>query len=293
METAVGLRPFAPDDLSPLTDLVNVHVASATPGFTVPAAWLAARHGLGVSAAMAAESRETWVAHDDGLLLGAAHLVRHVDSGAAEPDLRGRAELSWLVVRPTAVDAGRALLAHALGLLGDGAAVLAAVNGLAPGARGASDAWPHLRGLLREVGLEPTVRELLYAGPVPGSGAMPVPLPGLDVLRQIADRGVAFHAVLDDEQIATFTVDLPDPGLLPGLGRWARVTGMSVDLAHQRRGIGARLVRYASAWLRLAGRDRIFAVVADDERHLGDFWRTLGLGMMSRIGRAYEPVDPE
>jgi GNAT superfamily N-acetyltransferase len=229
------------------------------------------------------------VAHDDGLLLGAAHLVRHVDGGAAEPDLRGRSELAWLVVRPSATDAGRALLAHTLGLLGEGGAVLAAVNGLAPGARGTSDAWPHLRALLREVGLEPAVRELLYAGPVPGSGAMPAPLAGLDVVRRIADRGVAFHAVVDDEQIATFTVDLPDPGLLPGLGRWARVTGMTVAPVHQRRGIGARLVRYAAAWLRLSGRDRMFAVVADDERHLGDFWRALGLAPMSRIGRAYAP----
>jgi GNAT superfamily N-acetyltransferase len=286
----MGLRPLEPDDHSAITDLVNVHVATATPGFTVPTAWLARRHGLGEPASVAAASRETWVAHDDGLLLGAAHLVRHVDGAAAEPELRGRAELSWLVVRPGAPDAGRALLAHALGLLGPGAAVLAALNGLAPGARGTSDTWPHLRALLHEVGLEPTVRELLYAGPVPGSGAMPTPLPGLSVRRQIADRGVAFHAVVDEEQIATFTVDLPDPGLLPGFGRWARVTGMTVDARHQRRGIGARLVRYASAWLRLAGRDRIFAVVADDERHLGDFWRSLGLAPMSRIGRAYEPV---
>jgi GNAT superfamily N-acetyltransferase len=269
---------------------VNRHVFSATAGFTVPAAWLAARHGLaGHEPEPTEPPRETLVAVAGEGVVGAIQIVRHVDTEMAEPDLRGRSELAWLVAWPRAGEAARALLRDALDRFpaDEPPAVLAAVNGLAPGARGASHAWPHLLAVLAEAGLAPSLRELLYAGPVPGTRAMPIPLSGLEVERQMVDRGVAFQAVLDGEPVATFTVDLPEPSVLPGLGRWARVTGMHVDLAHQRRGIGARLVRYASSWLRLAGRDRLFAVVADDERRLGAFWAALGLAPLSRIGRGY------
>src|ERR1700704_4809360 len=103
------IRPYEQHDLEQLTALANAHIAAATPGFTVPAAWIAARLERNpdehVTDPWVAE-RETLVAGEGGRVVAAAQLQRYADEPRVSDSLRGCGEIAWLFAHPGAVDAG-------------------------------------------------------------------------------------------------------------------------------------------------------------------------------------------
>jgi GNAT superfamily N-acetyltransferase len=288
------IRPFEPRDLAQLTALVNAHVATATPGWTVPAGWIAARlerdpHDYVVDPWV--HERRTLVAIERERVVGACYVLRYAGDERVSDSYRDAGEVGWLFVYPAAHDAGAELLGAAVRQLDEWqvGGRYACTGGLGPDIYGVPDCWPHVERLLREAGFEGGREEVLYVGRLSELGvAGEPPLPGLRMVRETFDGGVAFVALRDAERVAELRVELPDPSELPALAGWADGWGIRVDERLRRRGVATWLVREAAAWLRLAGRDRlVWPLVPDEDAGEEAFWRALGLVELTRIRRGW------
>jgi GNAT superfamily N-acetyltransferase len=291
------IRPYEPRDLVQLAALVNAHVATATPGWTVPGAWIAERLERDPDDYVVdpwVRERSTLVAVERERVVGACQVRRYAEDERVSDSYRGVGEIGWLYVYPAARDTGAELVAAAVRQLDEWRVSrrYACAGGLGPDIYGVPDCWPHVERLLREAGFDDAEGrdEVLYVGRLADLGeAGEPPLPGLRVTRETFDGGVAFVAWRDEERVAELRVELPDPSELPALAGWADGWGIRVEEALRRRGVATWLVREAAAWLRLAGRDRlVWPLVPEEDAGEEAFWRALGLVELTCIRRGWK-----
>lgn len=211
----VEVRSFARHDREQLTRLVNAHIATATPGGSIPSATLLSQleHPLGEHIIGPwVTDLATFVAVQRDRIVGAAHLRRYADDQRASDGYRNTGELVWLLCWPEHLDAGRAVRDAALAHLSRwGVRVYYGDGSLpAPGVYGVSDSWPHVRVLYEEAGFDPSGGqvEIVYAGTI-DSLAVPggPPVRGVTVQRRLGPLGTAFNAVLDGEVVGTYEID--------------------------------------------------------------------------------------
>ena len=288
------IRPYDPSDLAQLTALVNAHVATATPGWTLPSGWIATRLERNPDEYVVdpwVRERSTLVAVERERVVAACHLLRYAGDERVSDSYRDAGEVGWLFAYPAAHSAGEELLGAALRCIEEWQVTrrYACGGGLGPEVNGVADCWAHVARLLREAGFEGGREEVLYAGRLADLGEPgEPPLPGLRVVRETFDGGVAFVALDGEDRVAELRVELPDPSELPALARWADGWGIRVEEALRRRGVATWLVREAAAWLRLAGRDRlVWPLVPDEDAGEEAFWRALGLVELTRIRRGW------
>jgi GNAT superfamily N-acetyltransferase len=289
--------PYQDQHLFQLAELVNAHVASAMPGWWLPADVLAARLRRNPGEDVIdpwVEERRTLVALERERVVAAAHLHRYAAEERVGPSYRGAGELVWLMAWPDREDAGRAVLTavdevmaawgieRPYGPEGLGGLYL-------PGLGGIPDAWPHLAALLRAAGFapDPERTERLYGGDldgVPGAGSPPIA--GLEVRRRVANLSTRFAAELEGRGAGAFDVAT---GVGEHLRTWADVWNLNVAEELRGRGVGTWLVADGVAWLRLAGCDRIaLSVTLDDEAAgAGRFYERLGWRPLATVERAW------
>jgi GNAT superfamily N-acetyltransferase len=291
------VAPYRDHHLDQLAELVNIHLSSAMPGWTLPAALLAARLERNPGEYVVdpwVRERRTLVALERERVVAAAHLHRYGDEETVGPDYRGAAELVWLVAWPGHSGPGSELLAAALQVAEEwtrrpvqGPAGLGGLY--VPGLGGVPDAWPHVAALLRAAGMraDPALTERLYGGRldgVPAPGEPPVA--GLVVRRCVADLATRFAAELDERPAGAFDVA---SGIGAHLRNWADAWSLHVEPALRGRGIGSWLVAHAVEWLRLAGCDRIVLSVTleDEAAGAGRFYERLGWRPLATVERGW------
>jgi GNAT superfamily N-acetyltransferase len=271
----VEVRSFARHDREQLTRLVNAHIATATPGGSIPSATLLSQleHPLGEHIIGPwVTDLATFVAVQRDRIVGAAHLRRYADDQRASDGYRNTGELVWLLCWPEHLDAGRAVRDAALAHLSRwGVRVYYGDGSLpAPGVYGVSDSWPHVRVLYEEAGFDPSGGqvEIVYAGTI-DSLAVPggPPVRGVTVQRRLGPLGTAFNAVLDGEVVGTYEIDddLTRGGANLAFSGWADECNHWVRQDLRGKGIGSWLVGHAGAWLRLGGTSRLLAYAIENE----------------------------
>jgi GNAT superfamily N-acetyltransferase len=295
-----AIHPLRPGHLPQVLSLVNAHLQTALPGFGLTEAALARtlvdEPGQHVINPWVAE-RGTLCALEDDRVVAAAHVLRYAD----EPrvwgrDYRDTADLAWLLAWPAHKAAGVALAEAAMARIRAWRPrhVTTGDFGLpVPVLKLVPESWPHVTEVLTAVGFERAADpdESVYACPldaVPPAGDPPIP--GLTATRTVGDFGPRFTARLAGDEVGHCEWELPPPGDLRALARWAELGDLGVEEPWRDRGIGAWLVRHSAQWLRLAGCDRILLAVtpSDDAAGAGRFYRRLGL---ERLSRAW-PLGP-
>lgn len=303
MPTAI--RPFHRSDRDQVTDLVNAHVCAVVPGAAVS-----------VNALMSQLEREpgeyvvdpwvrercTLVAVRHGRVVGAAHLLRYTDDGAASESYRGSAEIRWLVhavrspLLPDADDAARALMTASLARLASWQPTTVHADGAlpAPGVYGIPEQWPHVRALLVGAGFAPTQpSEQVLLAPVQTLRSS-VPAGGdWLVHRSVGVNGTRFTALENGVELGYLEVDtvLGAPGRTPSDG-WADVGNLWVDESRRRQGVGRWLVGRAADWLELGGVRRVLSYVSEGEDVELAFHRALGFTVLTRTERGWTLRPP-
>jgi len=290
-----GIRPYQQNDLEQLTALANVHIAAATPGLTVPAAWLGARMEQNPDECITdpwVAERETLVAVERDRVAAAAQIHRYADEARVSDSLRGIGEIAWLFALPGEPAAGEALVRECVARLRRWGVlrVCALGGGLGPTTYGVPDAWPHVAALLAAAGFGHgcVQEEIVMAAALDDLPAAP-PFEGIELRRVAFDDGAELRAVRGAETLGRLRLEVHEASELPALARWGEVWGIDVGEPHRRQGVGRWLVRRGAEWLRLAGRDRLLCqVLTADEATAGAFWRAVGLQPVTRIRRGFE-----
>ena len=194
------IRPYQQGDLEQLSALANAHIAVATPGFSVPAAWIAARLERNpdehVTDPWVAE-RVTLVAVERERVVAAAQLHRYADEARVSDSLRGVGEIAWLFALPSAPAAGEALVHESVARLRAWSVrrVLALGGGLGPTTYGVPDAWPHVAALLATAGFGDACvqEEVVLAAALDDLRPAPA-LDGVELVRVAFDEGAELRA---------------------------------------------------------------------------------------------------
>lgn len=303
MPTAI--RPFHRSDRDQVTDLVNAHVCAVVPGSAVSVNTLMSQlerePGEYVVDPWVRE-RCTLVAVRRGRVVGAAHLLRYTDDGAASESYRGSAEIRWLVhavrspLLPDADDAARALMTASLARLASWRPTTVHADGAlpAPGVYGIPEQWPHVRALLVGAGFAPTQpsEQVLLALVQTLRSSVPT---GGDWLvhRSVGVNGTRFTALENGVELGYLEVDtvLGAPGRTPSDG-WADVGNLWVDESRRRQGVGRWLVGRAADWLELGGVRRVLSYVSEGEDVELAFHRALGFTVLTRTERGWTLRPP-
>ena len=299
----VQVRPFARRDREQLTRLASAHVATATPGASIPSATLLnhLEHPLGEPVIGPwVTDLATFVAVERDRVVGAAHLRRYANDERASESYRDSGEIVWLLCWPEHLDAGRAVRDAALAhLAGWGARVWHGDGSLpAPGVYGVSDSWPHVRRLYEEVGFDPAGGrvEIVYAGTLDGfpEPAGP-PVREVTVRRQLGPLGTAFNAVLHGEIVGTYEVDddLTRGGANLALSGWADECNHWVREDLRGQGVGTWLVAHAGNWLKLGGTTRFLTYAIENEHvdRCTRYYARYGLRSINRTVRGWRRDD--
>jgi GNAT superfamily N-acetyltransferase len=300
----VEVRPFARRDGEQLTRLASAHIATATPGGSIPAATLLRQLERPVGEYVVGPwvtELATFVAIERDRVVGAAHVRRYADDDRASESYRNTGEIVWLLCWPEHLDAGRAVRDAALGhLAGWNVRVWYADGSLpAPGVYGVSDSWPHVRLLYEEAGFDPggAQAEIIFAGTL---DAIPPPaeppMPAMTIRRQLGPLGTAFNAVLDREIVGTYEVDddLTRGGTNLAVAGWADECNHWVREDLRGQGIGTWLVGHAALWLRLGGTTRLLSYAMEDGHvdRCRSYYQRYGLRPINRTVRGWRR-DPD
>src|SRR4051812_47882634 len=289
------IRPYQQGDVEQLTALANAHIAVATPGFTVPAGWIAARIERNPDEDVTdpwVADRATLVAVEHERVVAAAQIHRYADEPRVSESMRGIGEIAWLFALPSERAAGSELVGDCIARLRawEVRRVCALGGGLGPTTYGVPDTWPHVAALLAAASFGDgcVQEEVVLAAALDDLR----PAPALDDLRLVRaafDGGAELRAVRGAETLGSLRLEVHEPGELPALARWGEVWGIEVAEAHRRQGVGRWLVARGGEWLRLAGRDRLLGeVLLTDEATAGAFWLAVGLERVTRIRRGFE-----
>ena len=298
----IDVRPFSRSDRDQLTRLVNAHIATVMPGWSVPVSALLAQLERQPSEYIIdpwVTDRATFVAIERDRLVAAAHVLRYANEPRVSDDYRDAGDIAWLVCWPQNVDAGRAVREAAIAKLDAWRVRVQYASGSlpTPAAYGVSEAWPHVRALYEEAGFAPGQAEVHFAGPIDGVPAPPAepPIPGLTLQRALGPLGTEFSAVLDGEVVGIFEIDddLTRGGSQLGMTGWADVGNHSVREDLRGRGVGSWLFAHGVAWLRLGGKTRLlaYAVENDDLPSRERYYRRFGLAPINRTVRGWKRID--
>jgi GNAT superfamily N-acetyltransferase len=275
------VEPMQAAQMPQLAALVNLHLATVLPGWTLPevdiAEHLQRDRGQTIT--------DPWVAHratlcvaSDYQMLAAAHLLSYRGDPDVNQPYRGIGEIGWLLFVPGHDDAAAAVLAAAHEQLADWGAHpdYGWGQGLPAGpVWGIPHCWPHIRAALVTAGYRPDPtahREVLYGGwlagvPVPGTA----PSAGLTLQRALGPEGTRFAALHEGQEVGycECVPGLQRGGRWPGQPGWGEVWELDVQEGRRRQGIGSWLVGHAVAWLRLAGCDRVVISMTEDDETAG------------------------
>ncbi len=267
---SIIVREFKRTDRDQLTALVNQHVSSVLPGVALSTnVVLSQLEGEPGDLIV-----EPWVAHrtclvvlKDGAVIGAALLLRFGDGMEVREGYRSAAEIRWLVVAPSAIDAGRKLLATVLDTARSWQPSHIYADGSlpAPGCCGISDSWPHVRDLLTAGGFEgPTRTEVVLA--VRCQDLVGCDLEGADVRRSVGQLGVRFDLARRGEHLGYIEVGEIDPTLAKSKSgtTWSDVGNLFATSPTTLESVMPALMSAAASWLLLGGIDRLIDYYADD-----------------------------
>lgn len=305
----VEVRPFHRADRDHVAALVNAHAAAVVPGVAAS-----------VNAVLGQFEREPderivdpWVAErravvaeQDAAIVAAALVLRYRDEEGVGAGYRRSAEIRWLVFRPEApqgnpywhdgAEGARRLLATCLELATAwGVRRIGADGALpVPGVYGVPDVWPHVQRLYRVSGFTapPDAVETVHVADLQRLPPL-APAPELQVRRSVGINGVRLTATRAGEDVGYIEVDVLDAAERhPRHGGIADIGNLHVAPAHRRRGVGARLVAEAVAWLRLGRVDRLLAYTAPGEDDLAAFLRVQGFVELTRTRRGWSRTLP-
>src|SRR6266481_4816145 len=166
MVTVEAQREF---HLPELQQLINCHLGSVVPGWSLPAGVIERSLRPRTD-----EDLDPWVAEQATLcavqgrgLVGAVHLIRYGRGPDVSDGYRGAGEIAWVLFWPEAEQAAEALLGAARDLTrGWGTSRLYACDTSlpVPVVSGVPDSWPHVSQALTRAGFAsvPSVEEVLY-----------------------------------------------------------------------------------------------------------------------------------
>ncbi|NLX07200.1 MAG: GNAT family N-acetyltransferase [Phycisphaerae bacterium] len=295
----IRVERFNQTHLSQLQALINAHLQTVVPGWSLPEEYIASR----IESNPFEHICDPWVVERETLcalkrerVCAAGHLLRYGDDPEVGEGCRNVAEMNWFLAWPQDADAGHALLQAACERMDrwKPSQQWGGVTLPVPCCAGIADAWPHIATMLETVGfMHEGHIESVYAGRLDGVvGPGDSPVGGVSLRREACDRGVSFTAYEGDRRVGhcQCAADLTLGGRLLALRNWAELADMLVTSEYRSRGIGSWLVRHAAQWLRLAGCDRIvIAVAADDEAAgAGRFYQRFGWHSITRLRRGWQ-----
>ena len=306
----MSIEPFATSrHLGDLQRLVNWHLSAVFPGWSLPAAHIAAhlvRNPRQPVLDPWIAERRTLCAMEPRGVVAAAHLVRYRATEDVTDDYRGAGEISWALADPRRPAAGDALLREARRCLGEWRVrrAYAGVDLPVPLLCGVPDAWPHVAAMLGRAGFRAeqggSAQETVRGGWLPRRDLPPAPLDGLRLGRRLGPGGAtrlgAWHGGRE-VGACDLRTDLSEGGALPALAAWATIEDFEVEDAWRGRGVGTWLLTHAVAWMRLAGCTRVLlAVGVDDEgERAAHLYDRFGWGVLAREDRTWvadPPWDP-
>lgn len=309
------LEPFRESHLGQLQSLINCHLGSVVPGWSLSTPFISSHlernPGQYVTDPWVIE-RETICALERGRLLGAVHLLhlrirtrgrRGLPGGREDRLVPGLATepAGPLPVSYSFAESTEALLAAAVEQLAEwGAAKQYATEDLwLPVLDGVPDQWPHVADALKAVGFQPNpgAEVIVRVGPLASvlEPSKP-PVTGVELRRTVSETFVRFAAMLGRDEIAfcEWSVDLSSGGEIPALTAWVEVADLWVQDDWRNRGIGSWLVKSASAWLRLGEYGRAILAVSPEQERSGAtrFYEHLGWRVLTRLRRGHARTTP-
>ena len=283
----VTVREFHRTDRDQLTGLVNLHVSSVLPGVALSTNVVLSRLEREPGELIVdpwVVQRCCLVAVERDAIVGAALLHRFGDHEEVREGYRSAAEIRWLVVAPTAAEAGRQLLAAVVErarswqpshIYADGTLA-------APGCYGIPDSWPHIRELLTGAGFDgPTRRETVLAARCRDlTGHRVDGVTGVVVRRSVGVLGVRIDLDAPDGHLGYIEVGEIDPALTRSLSAttWTDVGNLFVTEPNPLERVMPALLSAAADWLLLGGVERLIDYWAPDV-HQPEY-----LGTLERLG---------
>ncbi|MGF1597571.1 MAG: GNAT family N-acetyltransferase [Acidimicrobiales bacterium] len=267
---SISVREFRRHDRDQLTALVNLHASSVLPGVAlstnVVLGQLEREPGEQIVDPWVDE-RRCLVAIDDEAVVGAALVHRFSGDERVRVGYRSAAEIRWLVVAPSSMDAGRRLLAAAVDLARAWRPSHLYADGSlpAPGCYGVPDSWPHIRELLGAAGFDgPDRTEMVLAARC--EDLIGHHVEGAEVRRSVGVLGARFDLVVSGESVGYIEVGELHPGLAPSASGalWTDVGNLFATDPGQLPSVMPALLAAAADWLLLGGVDRIIDYYADD-----------------------------
>jgi GNAT superfamily N-acetyltransferase len=290
---SVEVRPFRRADRQQLTALVNAHIATVVPGWSVSVNAVLSQFEREPDEGIVdpwVVDRAAFVAIEREQVVAGALLLRYADEPRVSDSYRGTGEIRWLACRPGCAEAGDALAAVCVAELAAWGVRRQHADGAmpAPAIYGVPDCWPHVRDIYRRAGFEHHGRtEVILVATV---GALPQPpqIAGLELRRDLGALSTRLSAFLDGEPIGLVEIstDITGGGARSRLAGWGEVDNLHVAEAHRRRGIGTWLVGHAADWLRLARVERVIAYASPDDAELA-FLRATGWRELARTDRGW------
>ncbi len=264
------LREFRRSDRDQLTALVNLHVSSVLPGVAlstnVVLSQLEREPGEVIVDPWVVE-RCCLVAEHDEAIVGAALLHRFGDDDKVRDGYRSAAEIRWLVVAPTATEAGEQLLKKAIDKAGSWQPSRIYADGSlpAPGCYGIPDSWPHIRQLVTAAGFDgPTRSETVLAARC--RDLVGHHIDGAEVHRSVGALGARFDLVGPDGHLGYIEVGEIDQSLARSTAgaTWTDVGNLFATAPTTLDSVMPALLSAAAEWLLLGGIERIIDYYADD-----------------------------
>jgi GNAT superfamily N-acetyltransferase len=300
------IEPFRRKHLPHLQTLINQHLSTVMPGWALPAPYILRHMYRNPSQPVInpwVTERLTLCMIERELVVGAVHLLHYGEGGTTGEYYRNTGDIARLLAWP-GYDAAAVELLTAVHdqMRQRGITCIYAWDSHLPVPlfTGIPNQWPHILRLFETSGYAPVLEraEAIYGGTldtIPPAGN--TPLPDLTIRRWIrSDRGAAFSAILDDEEIGwcEYDSDLTKGGELPAFRGWAELSEMFIQEQWRGRGIGTWLVQHTAAWLRMAGCDHIALTVAiDDEQNgAGRFYQRLGWSPFTRFQQGWSVTLP-
>lgn len=265
-----GVRLCRRSDRDQLTHLVNAHAQAVVPGLAISVNAVLSQLENEPGEFLVepwVEDRVTLVVEHRGRIAAAAYLVRYGSGEHVGQALRNVGEIRWLLFRPDSAATGRVVARAALATMRRWGVRRVRVDGAlpGPGVYGLPEQWPHVRGLVEDLGF------------VRGERHEIVLLGAVEDLRRTADRrrcrvdrtlgasGTRLTARLGDVSVGYIEVDTAIAGVGRVSGTWADIGNLVVAPERRRTGVGRRLIAGAAQWLHLARVDRLLAYAAPED----------------------------
>jgi GNAT superfamily N-acetyltransferase len=303
------IEPFQQEHLDQVQGLINAHLSTLAPGWSLPQSFIADRLHRNPGEFIVdpwVRERLTLCALVKQRVVAVAHLHRFGAGPEIGPFYQGAGDLAWFLCWPDAQEAAIALLASVRHRFASWGVTreYAWDAGLPIGPFvGIPDVWPHIARVLERTGYVPRAgvegEEIIYGGPI---DAVPepssLPLPALKMQRLVGRfSGTHFVALIDDQIVGwcDFVTDLTVGGSLPALRGWGELAEIEVVESWRNRGIGTWLVQQAVVWHRLGGGERVLLATTAENEAAGStrFYQRFGWKQLARQRKGWaQPSHP-